>query len=70
MKKVAIISRASFLPVPAVLGGACEALMEILINKNEEFNDLDLTYIQPMFSKEVRKNIARIQTVMTQKANN
>ena len=59
MKKVAIISRASFLPVPAVLGGACEALMEILINKNEEFKELDLTYIQPMFSKEVRKNMKR-----------
>lgn len=59
MKKIAIVSRFAFLPVPAVLGGACEALMEILLNKNEELKNLDITYIQPEFSKEIRKSMGR-----------
>ena len=37
-KKVAIIS-SGFLPVPAVKGGAVENLIEILIDKNEEYKE-------------------------------
>ena len=39
-KKVAIIS-SGFLPVPAVKGGAVENLIEILIDKNEEYKEVN-----------------------------
>ncbi|CAM2077816.1 MAG: hypothetical protein NSGCLCUN01_02004 [uncultured Clostridium sp.] len=44
MKKVAIISSCS-LPVPAVKGGAVETLIENIVKKNEDYNDMDLHVI-------------------------
>ena len=43
MKKVALVLPEQGLPVPAVLGGAIETLVELLADINEKEKKLDLT---------------------------
>lgn len=58
-KKVAIIS-SGFLPVPAVKGGAVENLIEILIDKNEEYKEVNFEIISTF------DQVAKDKTVLYQ----
>ena len=51
MKKVAIISRHYFLPIPPIYGGACEELINILIEENEKDKKVELVCFQKYFNK-------------------
>lgn len=57
MKKVALISPVRFLPVPAIYGGACEELMNIILSENEKNKEADIVYIQREFDNETMNKL-------------
>ena len=46
MEKVALVSQGRFLPVPAIYGGACEELMNIILTENEKYKKANIFYLQ------------------------